>query len=68
MKNSFSTVKSKISSRYSLVDDKPYEMRSTNINSLLNRARLGKKKESRNKLLFTAATSFGLVLFGILIF
>ena len=68
MKNSFSIIRSKIFSSYSPVDDKPDEVRSTNINILLNRVRLGKKKESRNKLLFTAGTSFGLFLFAILIF
>ena len=44
------------------------EIKSTNINVLLNRVRLDKKKESRKKLIFTAATSLGAVIFGILIF
>ncbi len=44
------------------------ETKSTNINVLLNRVKLDQKKESRKKLIFTAATSLGVVLFGVLIF
>ena len=68
MKNSFSSVTSKIASRYLLNEDRQSEVKSTDINILLNRVKLDKKKESRNKILFTAATSLGLVLFGVLIF
>ena len=35
---------------------------------LLNRVKLDQKKESRKKIIFTAATSIGLVLFGVLVF
>ena len=45
-----------------------HEIKTTNINILLNRVRQDQKKESRKKLLFTAATSLGVVLFGVLIF
>ena len=43
-------------------------IKSTNINVLLNRVKQDRKKEGRKKLLFTAATSLGVVLFGILVF
>ena len=38
------------------------------INILLNRVRQDQKKESIKKLLFTVATSLGLVVFGLVIF
>ncbi len=68
MKNSLSSIKNKIISRYTLEDDISYEAKSTNINVLLNRVKLDQKEESRKKLLFTAATSLGVVLFGFLVF
>ncbi len=43
-------------------------IKSTNINVLLNRVKLDRKKESRKKILFTATASLGLVIFGVLIF
>ena len=68
MKNSISEIKNKIISSY-INDEKTYdETKSSNINVLLNRVKLDQKKESRKKLLFTAATSLGVVLFGVLIF
>ena len=67
MKNSFSTFKNKIIKRYT-VENENYAAKSTNINILLNRVKLDQKKESRKKILFTAATSLGVFLFGILIF
>ena len=42
--------------------------KSTNINILLDRVRLDKKHESRKKLLFSFATSLGLILFGVIVF
>ncbi len=68
MKNSFSEIKDKIIQRYNLEDESLYGSKSTNINVLLNRVKLDKKKESRKKILFSAATSLGVILFGILIF
>ena len=56
------------SSQYTIEDENLYTKKSTNINILLNRVRQDQKKESRKKLLFTAATSLGVVLFGVLIF
>tara|TARA_B100001093_G_C26445052_1_gene849796 strand:+ start:401 stop:607 length:207 start_codon:yes stop_codon:yes gene_type:complete len=68
VKNIFSSVKDTMTSRYLSEDKKLDEGKSTNINILLNRVRQDQKKESRKKLLFTAATSLGVVLFGVLIF
>ena len=42
--------------------------KSTDINILLNRVREDKKKEGRKKLLFSAAASAGVLIFGVLIF
>ena len=68
VKNSISSITNKIISRYKSEDQSLNESKSTNINVLLNRVKLDQKKESRKKLLFTAATSLGVVLFGFLIF
>ena len=54
--------------RYIVKDETKSNIKSTDINVLLNRVRLDQKKESRKKLLFTAATSIGVILFGALIF
>ena len=68
MHNTFSSLKDKIVKRYTLDDENFNENKSTNINILLNRVRVNKKKEFQKKILFTAATSLGAVLFGVLIF
>jgi len=68
VRNSFTDVKKKMVSRYLSKDTDQDSSKSTNINILLNRVKLDQKKESRKKLLFTAATSLGVVLFGVLIF
>ena len=68
MQNTFSSLKDKIVKRYTLDDENFNENKSTNINILLNRVRVNKKKEFQKKILFTAATSLGVVLFGVLIF
>lgn len=68
MKNTFTSIKDKIIQIYNFEDGDLDNKKSTNINVLLNRVRQDKKNESRKKLLFTAATSLGVVLFGILIF
>ena len=68
MKNSILTITNKIITRYKSEDKSNIEKKSTNINVLLNRVKLDQKKESRKKILFTAATSLGVVLFGFLIF
>ena len=69
MKNSFVTVRDKMVSKYIQKDNSDeIEKKSTNINVLLNRVKLDQIKESRKKLLFSAAASAGVVLFGVLIF
>ena len=68
MQNTFSSLKDKIVKRYTLDDENFNENKSTNINILLNRVRINKKKEFQKKILFTAATSLGALLFGVLIF
>ncbi len=68
MKNSISSTKNRIIARPATLDENSIEVKSTNINILLNRVKLDQKKESRNKIIFTAATSLGLVIFGVLIF
>ena len=68
MKSSFSSIKNKILHENTISNENIMETKSTNINVLLNRVKLDKKKESRNKIIFTAVTSFGLILFSTLIF
>ena len=68
MKNSISSNKNGTTARSTTLDENSNEVKSTNINVLLNRVKLDQKKESRKKIIFTAATSIGLVLFGVLVF
>ncbi len=68
MKNSVSTINKKTISSSEVENEKLDQIKSTNINILLNRVKLDQKKESRKKIIFTAATSLGLVLFGVLVF
>jgi len=68
MKNSISSIKNRIISRSTTLDENSNEVKSTNINVLLNRVKLDQKKESRKKIIFSAAASLGLVVFGVLIF
>jgi hypothetical protein len=68
MQNSFTSLRNKIVKRYTLNDENLKDYKSTNVNILLNRVRVNKKKEFQKKILFTAATSLGVVLFGVLIF
>ena len=68
MRNSLSSIKDKILSRSASSDESLYQTKTADINVLLNRVKLDKIKESRKKILFTAATSFGVILFGILVF
>ena len=67
MKNTISSIKKHLMLKYTLEDENSKEAKSTNINVLLNRVKLD-QKESRKKLLFTAATSVGVLLFGVIIF
>jgi hypothetical protein len=68
MKNSLSSIKNKIISRYTINDESTNQFKTADINVLLNRVKLDKKKESRKKILFTAVSSLGVLLFGILVF
>jgi hypothetical protein len=68
MQKTFSSLRNKIVKRYALNDENLKDYKSTNINILLNRVRVNKKKEFQKKILFMTATSFGVVLFGVLIF
>tara|TARA_B100000767_G_C19643297_1_gene483509 strand:- start:104 stop:310 length:207 start_codon:yes stop_codon:yes gene_type:complete len=68
VKNTLSTVKNKIVSRYLNEGINYSHPKSTNVNVLLNRVRLDQKNENRKKVLFSAATSVGVLILGILIF
>ena len=68
MKNVLASIREKMIQRYTIEDENLYSKKSTNINILLNRVKQDQIKESRKKLLFTAATYLGVVLFGVLIF
>mgnify|MGYP001406612280 CR=1 FL=1 len=68
MRNSVSTINKTTTSSNEIENRKLDQIKSTNINVLLNRVKLDQKKESRKKIIFTAATSLGLVLFGVLVF
>ena len=68
MKNSVSSIKNKILSRYVLSDKILHQTKTADINVLLNRVKLDKIKEGRKKILFTAAASASVVLFGFLVF
>ena len=68
MKNNFSFIRDKIIKRYTVKDENFDNKKSTDINILLNRVKRDQKKESQKKLLFTAVTSLGMILFGVLIF
>ena len=68
MKTTQSSVKDKIISRYFKEEAPSQQVKSTDINILLNRIEINKKNESRKKLYFSAFASTGLILFGFLIF
>tara|TARA_A100000164_G_C21437095_1_gene553749 strand:+ start:65 stop:271 length:207 start_codon:yes stop_codon:yes gene_type:complete len=68
MKNTFSSIKKHLMLKYTLEDENLDNKKSTDINILLNRVRQDQKKESLKKLLFTVATSLGVVVFGLVIF
>ena len=68
MKNSFSSIKKKINSKYLLEGEEIDNYKTADINVLLNRVKLDQKRESRKKILFSTAASAGVLLFGFLIF
>ena len=68
MKNLTSSIKQKLTSKYTVSDSSRITSRSTDINVLLNRVKSEKKQEIKKKFYFTAAASTGLVLFGLIVF
>ena len=68
MKKTDIIFKGKTIYKYLQDDIKKPQVKSSNINVLLNRIKLDKKNESRKKLYFSAAASTGLILFGLFIF
>ena len=68
MKNPGINVTDKLVEKYLVKDHQKNQIKSTNINVLLNRVRTEKKNESMKKIYFSAVASTGLVLFGLLIF
>jgi hypothetical protein len=68
VKNTLSAIKNNIVTRYPSNNGLLNQAKSTNINILLNRVKQDQKNESRKKLLFSAAASLGVLLFGALIF
>ena len=68
MKSTVENVKQKLISRYLEKSTKQNQVKSTDINVLLNRVKTNQKNESRKKLYFSAAASTGLFLFGLMIF
>ena len=68
MKNLTNPLKQKLVSKYAVSDTQQSSTRSTDINVLLNRVKLNKKQEIKNKFYFSAAASTGLILFGLVIF
>tara|TARA_Y100000591_G_scaffold186196_1_gene160696 strand:- start:711 stop:923 length:213 start_codon:yes stop_codon:yes gene_type:complete len=68
VKNIVSNVKKQLVSKYLTEERSKTQVKSTDINILLNRIEINKKNESRKKLYFSAAASTGLILFGLIIF
>jgi len=67
VKNQNLSIKNKIVSNL-IEEEKPKEIKNTDINVLLNRVKMNQKNESRKKVYFSAAASAGLILFGLVIF
>ena len=68
MKNEGTKVKERLVAKYLEKDSQKAEIKSSNINVLLNRIAMNKKNESRKKIYFSAIASTGLILFLIFIF
>ena len=68
MKHITSSLKKKLIAKYNTIDTSTSSNRSTDINVLLNRVKLDRKKEVKKKFYFSAAASTGLILFGIIVF
>ena len=68
MKNLSRALKNKSYSEHMETDTLKSSTKSTDINVLLNRVKLDRKKEVKKKFYFSAAASTGLILFGLIIF
>lgn len=68
VKNSIISIKNRLVSGYKLEKNNYRQIKSTNINVLLNRVKLDQKNESRKKLLFSAVASASVLLFSALMF
>tara|TARA_B100001057_G_scaffold64158_1_gene57800 strand:+ start:173 stop:379 length:207 start_codon:yes stop_codon:yes gene_type:complete len=68
MKNLNNALRERLVAKYLEKDIHKNQPRSTNINVLLNRVKTNQKNESLKKILFSAAASSALLLFGIIIF
>ena len=68
MRNTVEIVKQKLISKYLEKSSDQNNVRSTDINILLNRVKTNQKNERIKKLYFSAAASAGLFLFGLIIF
>ena len=68
MKKTLSSVRNKMIQRYTSINDDKYKSKSTNINVLLNRVRIDKKKERAKKIFFSLSASLGILVFAIIIF
>ena len=68
MKNTSTSLTDKLISKYLEKDNHKDTGKSTDINILLNRVKSDQKRESRKKIMFSAAATAGVALFGFLIF
>tara|TARA_Y100001958_G_C20891236_1_gene317328 strand:+ start:306 stop:512 length:207 start_codon:yes stop_codon:yes gene_type:complete len=68
MRKSELSITDKLVAKYLEKDLKKPQVKSSNINVLLNKIEVNKKIETRKKLYFSAAASTGLILFGLIIF
>ena len=68
MKNLTNSLKKKLIAKYTELEKPKSANKSTDINVLLNRVKLDRKKEVKNKFYFSAAASTGLILFGLIVF
>ena len=68
MKNTVSNPNNKVFSKFFDKSNLQNQIKSTDINVLLNRVKTKQKTEYKKKIYFSAAASAGLVIFGFLIF
>ena len=68
MKNLSRTLRNKLTSKYTEINEPKILNKSTDINVLLNRVKFDRKQEINKKIYFSAAASAGLILFGLIIF